>query len=680
MQGTKNLVRMLLPVAVGVSLLAAACSPQATTDVKGLLTAVEGKELIIQLDDGSTVRLEAKKGQPSAEDRALIGSEVKAVVKAEDSRSLVKMERLGDDEALRLRQRREAEVRQQERDRILSEDMHFSGVIQSMGSDNMVIGGRTLKVTAATALDTGLAVGSPARVHFTPMPDGSLLATEIETDVQAAAAAAKPAQMGVENFHLTGLVQSMGPDAVVIGGRTLKVNSATLLDSGLAAGGQAQAEFVTLPDGTLLAIEIETAKTAAPGAPATGAPVAKAPSMAEDMHFSGLVQSKTSDTLVIGGRAFKVNAATALDAGLATGVLARVEFVTLPDGSLLATEIETDAPDDAVASTAKAAMGVVQDMHLTETIQSMGPEAWTIGGRNFKVNAATRLDSGLVVGAKVKVEFVTLPDGSLLATEIETDAPQAPGAAPAVPSQPGRVAPGVAEDMHFSGTIESIGAGEWVIGGKTFKVDIATALDTGLAVGVLGRVEFVVLPDGSLLATEIETDVKAVPPQPGQPAAAEDLHFSGVIQSMSSTVWVIGGRTFLVSATTMLDTGLAVGVLAEVEFVTAADGSLQVVKIETAVSGKDSTKAQAGSEGQVVPQPGVPSLSGTDLNFTGAIQSVGPDVWVIGGQTFKVNAATMLDTGLAVGVQVEVEFIMQADGSHLATKIETLISGKDRVK
>ncbi len=415
--GTGKLLRAILPAAVGLMVAAAACSTQATTDVNGLLTAIEGKELIIQLEDGTTVRVEAEKAQPSAEDRALVGSEVKVVVKGpEDSQKVVKMERLGDDAAQRQRGRREAELRHRERERVLPEDMHFSGVIQSMAADNMVIGGRTLKVTPATLLDQGVAVGTMARVHFATMTDGSLLATEIEKDIPAAPGAVRLPQMGVEDFHLAGLVQSMDPEAVVIGGRTLKVNNATLLDSGLAPGVQVRAEFVTLPDGSLLAIEIETAAKAAPSA---GAPADPAPSLAEDMHFVGLLQSKTPDSMVIGGRIFKVNSATALDAGLSSGVLAKVEFVTLPDGSLLATQIETDAPD-AAASAAKATMGVVEDMHLSETIQYMGPDAWTIGGRTFRINAATRLDSGLAIGAKVKVEFVTLPDGSLVATEIET--------------------------------------------------------------------------------------------------------------------------------------------------------------------------------------------------------------------------------------------------------------------
>jgi len=51
------------------------------------------------------------------------------------------------------------------------------------------------------------------------------------------------------------------------------------------------------------------------------------------------------NTWVIGGQEFKVDAVTQLDDGLAEGVEARVEFIKLSDGTLLAIEIEADEDD-----------------------------------------------------------------------------------------------------------------------------------------------------------------------------------------------------------------------------------------------------------------------------------------------------------------------------------------------
>ncbi len=117
------------------------------------------------------------------------------------------------------------------------------------------------------------------------------------------------------------------------------------------------------------------------------------------------------------------------------------------------------------------------------TIESMSVDAWVIGGQIFRVNEDTKLDEGLVIGVLAEVEFDTLPDGSMLANEIENK-----------------------EEIFYIGIVHSIGADAWAIGGYTFKVDKATKLDAGLAVGVLANVEFDTMPDGSMLATEIETD------------------------------------------------------------------------------------------------------------------------------------------------------------------------------
>ena len=63
--------------------------------------------------------------------------------------------------------------------------------------------------------------------------------------------------------------------------------------------------------------------------------------------------------------------------------------------------------------------------------------------------------------------------------------------------------------------------------------------------------------------------------------------------------------------------------------------------------------------------------AGEDYKFTGVIESTGNDVWVIGGQTFKVDENTELDSGLSVGVSAKVEYVILTDGTKLALEIET---------
>ncbi|MBI2871584.1 MAG: hypothetical protein HYY00_00145 [Chloroflexi bacterium] len=721
-----------------VLLLGAACKAQVTTqEMEGLLQAVDGKQLVIALDDGTKVRVEAEQSTDSAQ--AMVGLDVRVKIRTgDDNPKLVEIQR-SPRQALAV-----------PGIQVAPEDLHASGAIESMGADAWVVGGKTFRVNSATTLDQGLAMGVAAKVEYITLSDGSLLATEIETQVsgkeveqemegrlqavdgkqvvialddgtkvrleaeQSADAAramigqdvrvkvrtgddnpklveiqksprqalAVPGiQVAPEDLHASGAIEAMGADAWVVGGKTFRVNSATMLDQGLAMGVAAKVEYITLSDGSLLATEIETQVSgreaeheirgklqAVDGKQAVIAlddgskvrvEVEKSsgdleemvgedvrvkieagddnPKLAEiekssddaldipgleatpeDFHFSGAIESMGADAWVVGGKTFSVNAATMLDQGLAMGVAAEVEFIMLSDGSLLATQIETPASDDALTGTGE----VAEDFSLTGVIQSLTADQVVIGDKSLRMDANTVLDMGLGVGMLARAEFVVQADGSLLALEVETDTPG--------------LAELEQENFTATGPLESMQSGMVMVDGRSFKTDATTILDNGLAQGVLVKVEFELLPDGTMHALEVETTGID---------EGTDLYFSGVIQSMGASAFVIGGKTFTVDAATVLDQNLAVGVLVNVQFVVQPDGSLRALEIED-----------------------------TGFEFTGLLQVVSPNAYTIGGRTFQVGAATLIDRGLKVRKLAKVHFTMQPDGSFLALEIKTVKS------
>lgn len=256
------------------------CGAQ-TENVQGLLQAVDGQSVLIKLDDG-TLRQLAVAEQQSAKAQGLVGEMVKIEARS-DRAELVKVERLG-------------------------ENQHFTGVIESIGAGTWSIGGRTVTVTGNTRLDGGLIEGVLARVELVQTADGKLVAKEIETDNT--------------DEHFVGTIQSMTATTVTIDGKTFQVQPGTRLDNGLAVGMVARVEGVARPDGTIVASKIET--------------------NAEDEHLAGVIQSLSASSLVINGQEVKLNAATAFDRGVALGAAARVEFIKLSDGSLLASKVEVD--------------------------------------------------------------------------------------------------------------------------------------------------------------------------------------------------------------------------------------------------------------------------------------------------------------------------------------------------
>jgi hypothetical protein len=195
----------------------------------------------------------------------------------------------------------------------------------------------------------------------------------------------------------------------------------------------------------------------------------------------------------------------------------------------------------------------------------------------------------------------------------------------------------------FTGAITQMSATSMTIGGKTIAVNPTTVVDAGIAVGATATVECRMDDKGGLTASKVRAPSAAE-------KVGEDFHVVGNITSIAAGVYIIGGQTFYTNATTKIDTGLAVGVSADVEFTVQADGKKLAKEIET--------KAQGAEAGE-------------DIKFTGAITVKGAGSWTIGGKVFLVNASTLLDTGLAVGVNATVEFVIQADGTYLARKIET---------
>lgn len=273
----------LLVAVVSLISLAGCTGSVSAGDLQGMINALDGKEVIITLNDGTVMRLTVDGDKTVAQVQDLLGKMV--AIKVDDNNS--KLESVKE----------------------LGEDQTVSGTVSSILDGAFVVGGQTFKVNANTAIDGGLVVGSTAKVEFIKMADGTLVAASIETN-------------NAEDDHFIGKIESKTDDSFVVNGQTFKVSPGTILDDGLTVGAEVDVEFMKAADGTMQAIKIETGL--------------------DDIQFSGAIESIGADSFVIGGKTIKINAATMLDNGIAVGVPARVEFVRMADGSLLAKEIEVD--------------------------------------------------------------------------------------------------------------------------------------------------------------------------------------------------------------------------------------------------------------------------------------------------------------------------------------------------
>jgi hypothetical protein len=136
-------------------------------------------------------------------------------------------------------------------------EIEFFGVVTSIGANQWVIGGQTVRVTSATELKPGVALGANVKVHATPQTDGSLLAREIELALGAGDGTATPPAGGEQEF--TGVLSAIDGDLWTVGGRQVRITSGTEVKGTLQIGDVLKVHASPGGDGVLVAREVELA-------------------------------------------------------------------------------------------------------------------------------------------------------------------------------------------------------------------------------------------------------------------------------------------------------------------------------------------------------------------------------------------------------------------------------------
>lgn len=145
-----------------------------------------------------------------------------------------------------------------------------------------------------------------------------------------------------------------------------------------------------------------------------------------------------------------------------------------------------------------------------------------------------------------------------------------------------------AYDFSLKGVLESIGTdGTWTVNGVSFLVTEDTRLKGEFVAGdfihVIGRV----LENGDRVADMVMYSQ----------VDKEILCFSGTVESISETEWVVSGQPVLVNAETLIGTGLEVGSLVEVRFTVQEDENWLALEISSFI------EAQGPPEKKPTKQP-----------------------------------------------------------------------------
>tara|TARA_Y100000815_G_scaffold265328_1_gene282094 strand:- start:2204 stop:4345 length:2142 start_codon:yes stop_codon:yes gene_type:complete len=259
---------------------------------------------------------------------------------------------------------------------------------------------------------------------------------------------------------------------------------------------------------------------------------------------------------------------------------------------------------------------------------------WVVNGASISIGPSTGLDEGLTVGQTIQVHAELLRGGSLLARRI------------------GRAANGeeVAGETKLEGVFEGIEplTGDWIISGLPIKVGTTANTDgipsLGQTIKILARLE----DDGSLLAMEIENRLDSDYSQ----AESAPLKLQGVLLEVDEQGnWEINGVKVAVDRSTRLEGSPALGRTIQAKAVRQGDGSLLAQTIE----------------GETL----IELLPGNRAELRGSIEEIfDDDSMVIRGILIERSILTETEGDSQIGDFVEVDILIQKDGTLLAVGIE----------
>lgn len=266
-----------------------------------------------------------------------------------------------------------------------------------------------------------------------------------------------------------------------------------------------------------------------------------------EVTFKGLIETINADSYVVSGLTFRFDLQTVLDAGLAVGDAVEVKALMLPDQTRYALSIQLEENFDALAGATFKFYGLVE---------STGSPNWVISGEVVQVDVNTIVDSNVAIDSLVEVKGLVV-GGNLVAGKIELEGDSSDSS-----DKMGEV--------EFSGVIESITDGTYVIDGKTVMTDLSTEIKDMLVVGDFVKVHATLQTDGTYLAREIEKEDDA--DQDDFEEKDGKLEFSGVLESINGSTWVIDGIAVMVDMSTEVEGNPQPGDQVKVEAFLQADG------------------------------------------------------------------------------------------------------------
>lgn len=177
---------------------------------------------------------------------------------------------------------------------------------------------------------------------------------------------------------------------------------------------------------------------------------------------------------------------------------------------------------------------------------------------------------------------------------------------------------------------------------------------------------------------------------PADSSQSAEAVFTGTVESMVGSQWLISGQLVDVDGATLIDPNIQVGDVVKVEANVSADGTVIALQIESsgpddvvtndnATNGNDANTNDDNANGNE--NTNSSNDNGTDDNSNtapagseqeafGVVEVITDDTIAIGGIAYGIANFTEFKDLIAVGDQVKIEFVVNEDGTFTIREIE----------
>lgn len=410
-------------------------------------------------------------------------------------------------------------------------DNHFNefeveGHIDSLGNDNVFVGGQEFAVTSQTQIRgehgahltfADLRVGMFVEIKALIKSDGSFWAKRIKIEDE-----------DNHDFEFTGIIDSVGTDNITISGFTVAVDSNTqiigdnhqlLTLSDLMVGLRVEVKAKILNDGSLLAVHIKIEDD-----------------FENEIEITGAIDTVYSNVIVVSGFEFWIDSNTVvfdhhrnpiMFSDLQIGMIVEVKGFLQNDGSVYAVRIKIED-------------FWRHDIEFEGVIDSIGTN-WlrVLGNKVYTDSNTVILDSNrnpinfadLTVGTRVEVKAFLQNNGRLLASRI-------------------KIEDNGGNQLEIHGIIDSLTASSIFVSGTEFIVDGQTQVlnhaniiisFVDLQIGMFVEIKAFTQSNGSLLAVKIKIE-----DNPGF------INSTGIVSGISSQSIMVSNLVYQIDATTVV--------------------------------------------------------------------------------------------------------------------------------